>query len=413
MRTTNVAIIGAGPYGLSVSACLRADGVDHEIFGQPMSSWRHNMPPAMKLRSEPHASNLWDSQRHYTLEAFCRESGLSYQASGRPLPLANFLDYTEWFEKHAVPDVQQLELSRLKRAGDGFNLQFSNDHLLWAKNVIVATGHLPFRNIPLSLSHLPDKLVSHTADYGDLARFRGQNVIVVGAGQSALETAALLHDEGANVRIIMRRKRVSWNGVNQGGRPLLNRIICPEAGLGFGWRNVAVSNFPQTFSLLPNPVRAYVVARSHGPSGAWWLKDRVSGSIPVLSSIEIERACELRGRVHLVVKAEGTKQSLEASHVIAATGFKPDLRRLSFLDPELMMQIDAFNGIPNAIPRLSHSGESSVPGLFFVGIITALTFGPVMRFMFGAKHIAHALARRFSAQGGLRRLRSPEMAERY
>jgi FAD-dependent urate hydroxylase len=105
----------------------------------------------------------------------------------------------------------------------------------------------------------------------------------------------------------------------------------------------------------------------------------------------------------------GTKQSLEASHVIAATGFKPDLRRLSFLDPELITQIHAFNGVP----RLSRSGESSVPGLLFVGIITAPTFGPVMRFMFGAKHTAHALARRFLAQGGLRRMRLREPAESY
>jgi FAD-dependent urate hydroxylase len=409
MRTTNLAIIGAGPYGLSVSSYLRANGVYHEIFGQPMSSWRHNMPPRMTLQSEPHSSNLWDPQRRYTLEAFYRERGLSYQASGRPLPLANFLDYTEWFQRHAVPNVQPLELSRLRREGDGFCLQFSDGHPLWAQNVIIATGHLPFRNIPLTLSHLPGELVSHSAEHGDLARFRGQTVIIVGAGQSGLETAALLHEEGANVRIIMRRQGVTWNPIHPGGRPLLNRIVYPEAGVGFGWRNVPISEFPQTFSLLPSPVRTYIVARAHGPSGAWWLKDRVSGRIPILPSIEIERAYELHGRVHLVVRAGGTKQSLEASHVIAATGFKSDLRRLSFLGPELMTQIDAFNGIP----RLSRSGESSVPGLFFVGIITAPIFGPVMRFMFGAKHIASALARRFSARGGLPRMRSTKAAESY
>jgi FAD-dependent urate hydroxylase len=409
MRTMNLAIIGAGPYGLSISAYLRAHGIHHEIFGQPMSSWRRNMPRAMNLRSEPHASNLWDPERRYTLKAFYREKGLSYQASGRPLPLADFLDYADWFQRHAAPDVQPLELSSLTRAGDGFRLQFSDGHLLWAKNVIVGTGHLSFRNIPGTLCGLPAELVSHSADHGDLARFRGKSVIVVGAGQSGLETAALLHRAGSDVRIVMRRERVSWNAAHPGRRRLLERIVYPEAGLGFGWRNVAVSEFPRTFSLLPNSLRTYVVARSHGPSGAWWLRDQVSGQIPILPSSEIECASELHGRVHLAVRTGETRRSFEANHIIAATGFRPDLKRISFLDPELTAQVFSFDGIP----QLTRAGESSLPGLFFVGMITAPTFGPVMRFMYGAKHIAHALARRFMAQGGLRMTRSPKAAESY
>jgi FAD-dependent urate hydroxylase len=409
MRTTNLAIIGAGPYGLSISAHLRAHGIYHEIFGQPMSSWRRNMPRGMMLRSEPHASNLWDPKRRYTLKAFYRERGVSYQASGRPLPLADFLDYADWFQRHAAPDVQPLELSRVARAGDGFRLQFSDGHLLWAKNVIVATGHLSFRNIPGTLCGLPTELVSHSADHGDLAPFRGKSVTVVGAGQSGLETAALLHQAGSDVRIVMRRERVRWNPTHPGRRQLVDRIVYPEAGLGFGWRNVAVSEFPWTFSLLPSSLRTYVVVRSHGPSGAWWLKDQVSGQIPILPSSEIECASESHGQVQLAVRTGEARHNLEANHVIAATGFKPDLDRLSFLDPELKAQIVSFDGIP----QLSCAGESSLPGLFFVGMITAPTFGPVMRFMFGAKHIAHALARRFTAQGGVRMMRSPEAAESY
>jgi thioredoxin reductase len=408
MRTTNLAIIGAGPYGLSISAHLRAHDIYHEIFGQPMSSWRHNMPTRMKLRSEPHASNLWDPEHRYTLQAFCRDRGLAYQPSGRPITLADFLDYTEWFQRHAVPDVHPLVLSRIARERDGFCLEFSTGQMLWAKNAIVATGHLPFRNVPASLSHLPAELVSHSADHDHFARFRGREVLVVGAGQSSLETAALLHEEGANVRIVMRRRRVHWNAVHPGQRGVLRRMFYPEAGLGFGWRNVAVSHFPMTFYSLPSSFRRYIVARSHGPSGAWWLKERVSGPIPILPSLEIERAFEVRQRVHLVVQADDAQQNLEADHVIAATGYKPDLRRLSFLDQHLMVQIDASNGVP----RLSRCGESSVPGLFFVGLLAAPTFGPVMRFMFGAKHIAPALARRFSARG-LRRMRPATTAESY
>ncbi|WP_407158204.1 NAD(P)-binding domain-containing protein [Bradyrhizobium sp. STM 3557] len=395
MRTTNLAIIGAGPYGLSISAHLRACGIYHEIFGQPMNSWRHNMPTGMKLRSEPHASSLWDPERQHTLQAFCSERGLDYQPSGRPLGLADFLDYTEWFQRHAVPDVEQLVLSRIARARDGFCLEFSNGQMLWAKNAIIATGHLPFRNVPAALSHLPTELVSHSVDHRDLARFHGKEVLVVGAGQSGLETAALLHEQGANVRLVMRGQRVKWNPAHPGERAVLSKIVYPEAGLGFGWRNVAVSQFPTLFYLLPNSLRNYIVSRSHGPSGGWWLKERVAGLIPILTALEIERAFERRQRLQLIARTEGATRVLEADHVIAATGFKPDLRRLSFLDQGLMTNIKGVDGIP----RLSLCGESSVPGLFFVGLLTAPTFGPVMRFMFGAKHIAPALARRFSARG--------------
>jgi FAD-dependent urate hydroxylase len=409
MRTTNLAIIGAGPYGLSISAHLRACGIYHEIFGQAMSSWRHNMPKGMKLRSEPHASSLWDPERQHTFQAFCSERGLDYQPSGRPLSLADFLDYTEWFQRHAVPDVYQLVLSRIARAREGFCLEFSNGEMVWAKHAVIATGHLPFRNVPAALSHLPPELVSHSLDHDDLARFHGKDVLVVGAGQSGLETAALLHEEGANVRIVMRGGRVKWNATHPGERGVLNRIVYPEAGLGFGWRNVAVSEFPMTFYSLPNSLRSYIVARSHGPSGAWWLNERVSGLIPILTSLQIERAFERRQRLQLIVQTEDAKQTLEADHVIAATGLKPDLRRLSFLDQDLTTNIKGVDGIP----RLSRCGESSVPGLFFVGILTAPTFGPVMRFMFGAKHIAPALARRFMAPGGVQMMRSPTAAESY
>jgi FAD-dependent urate hydroxylase len=409
VRTTNLAIIGAGPYGLSISAHLRAYGIYHEIFGQPMSSWRHNMPPGMSLRSEPHASNLWDPERRYTLQAFYHDKGRAYQPNDRPVTLADFLDYTDWFQRHAVPDIWPLMLSRIARERGGFCLEFTNGQMLWAKNAIIATGHLPFRYVPATLSHLPAEFISHSADHSRLARFRGRDVIVVGAGQSSLETAVSLHDEGANVQIVAPRGRVHCNAVHPGGRGALGRIVHPDAALGFGWRNVAACQIPMMFSCLPRSLRNYILCWSHGPSGARWLKDQVSEVIPILTSLEIERAFELRRRVHLVVHTGGARQTVEADHVIAATGFKPDLRRLSFLDPDVMAQIHAFDGIP----WLSRCGESSVPGLFFVGLLSAPTFGPLVRVMFGAKYIAPVLARRFSARGGQRRRRAAAAAESY
>ena len=395
MRTTNIAVIGAGPYGLSISAHLSGKGISHEVFGQPMSSWRDAMPTNMLLRSEPHASNLWDPERRYTFERFCGEKGLPYKASGRPVPIGQFLDYAKWFQQHAAPGVQDLKLMKLSQRDGKFHLEFANGETIQAGNVIIATGHRFFRNIPPALANLPSDLCSHSGDHRDLTPFKGKDVLVIGAGQSSLETAALLYEQGTNVRIIARSDHVSWNAKNHGERPFFQKILYPEAGLGFGWRSVAASEFPQVFSMLPRSARFYLVRRTWGPSGAWWLKDRVSGKIPVLTSHDIARAAEVNGKVHLTLRTDAGLKEMDADHVITATGYKPDLRRLSFLDPALMSSIEAFEGVP-CLDRFS---ESSVSGLFFVGILAAPTFGPVMRFMFGAKHAASALAFRFAKAG--------------
>ncbi len=393
MRTTDIAIIGAGPYGLSISAHLSGKDLSHEIFGQPMSSWRDAMPTNMILRSEPHASNLWDPERRYTFESFCAEKGRPYVVSGQPLPLGLFLDYAEWFQTHAVPNVQDLQLTKLSQRDGKFQLEFSDAETVQANNVVVATGHRFFRNMPPVLADLPPDLCSHSSEHRDLTRFIGKDVAVLGAGQSSLETAALLHEQGTNVRIIARSDHVSWNPDNLGeGRSLLQRIISPEAGLGFGWRSVAASEFPHVFSMLPRPLRFYLVKRTWGPSGAWWLRDRVSGRIPVLTSHEIVRTSQSNGKVQLFMNSGAGTAVMEVDHLIAATGFKPDLRRLPFLDPTLIARIKAFDGVP----ELDRFSESSLSGLFFVGMLAAPTFGPVMRFMFGAKHAAPALAQRFA-----------------
>jgi cation diffusion facilitator CzcD-associated flavoprotein CzcO len=393
VRTTDIAIIGAGPYGLSISAHLRAKGIPHTIYGEPMSSWRRYMPTAMLLRSEPHASNLWDPDRRYTFERFCKEKGIAYVASGRPLPIVQFLDYAEWFQKHAAADVQDQKLTHLSRQGEQFHLSFENGDQVLAKNVILATGHRYFCNIPSALTALPHSLSSHSSDHQDLTPFIGKDVAVIGAGQSSLETAALLHEQGTNVSIIASSDHVSWNADNDGERTLFQKLTNPEAGLGFGWRSVAASEFPYVFSMLPRSLRFYLVGRTWGPSGAWWLKNRVAGKMPVLTSHQIIRADAHGDKVRLFLNADGTSREMEFDHVIAATGFKADISRLSFLEPSLKASIAAYEGAP----QLDRFGESSVPGLFFVGLMAAPTFGPVMRFMFGAKHAAADVVRRFAS----------------
>src|SRR5216684_8632385 len=91
--TLDVAIIGAGPYGLSVAAHLRGLGVPFRIFGRPMDSWLAHMPKGMMLKSDGFASNIYDPGGGFTLEKFCAQRGIEYANMGIPVRLDTFTAY--------------------------------------------------------------------------------------------------------------------------------------------------------------------------------------------------------------------------------------------------------------------------------------------------------------------------------
>src|SRR5262249_24323752 len=132
---------------------------------------------------------------------------------------------------------------------------------------------------------------------------------------------------------------------------------------------------------------------SWGPSCAFWLRARTEHKVEILTGTHIRSASEENGRVRLVVDGRGGVQEHITDHVIAATGYKWDLERLSYLDPELRQEIPR----EDKAAALGSNFETSVPGLFMVGMISAAVFGPVMRFMFGAKHAAPIVTSRLKS----------------
>ncbi len=391
MSVCNTVIVGAGPYGLSIAAHLKAAGIPYHLYGTPLESWRKFMPVGMVLKSERFASNLWDPNGQFTLERYLAEHRIPYQPAGDPLSLADFLRYAEWFRERAVGESIDVRVTNVRGTRAGFLLDFAGAPSLEAQRVILATGHMAFRVIPEELAGLPEPLCYHSAKVHDLSRFAGRDVTLIGAGQSALESAALLHEAGAHVRLIVRGSQVRWNAARNGHRSLARKIRNPESGIGFGWESFVVSEMPQWFRrLLPADLRHRYVAKTWGPAGAYWLRQRVEGRIEVLLNCKVRQPKAEHGRVCLeVLGPDGTK-TVWTDHVIAATGYKVDLDRLDYLGPDLKQSIAREGGAPVLDPQF----ETSVPGLFIVGIGSAPTFGPVMRFMFGAKHVAPVLTQR-------------------
>jgi hypothetical protein len=399
-----VAVIGAGPYGLSIAAHLRAHGVEFRIFGTPMHTWRAHMPKGMFLKSEGCASNIFAPAGN-TLGQFCAEQGLLYGHYGAPVSLETFTRYGLSFQQRLVPMVEDVMVTELDRSSGGFELRLGSGEGLRARKVVVATGMFHTAHIPAALAQLPPELRSHSGEHTDLSGFGGRDVTVVGGGQSALETAALLHEAGAEVRLLVRRPAVLWNKAPAATRrSLYERTRHPMSNLGPGLGLWFYSNAPMLFCHLPRAIRIARAQNALGPAGAWWLRGRVEGRLPIVAGCSVRGAEPCAGGVRLHLhRSDGGPRQVATDHVIAATGYRFVLGSLPFLSERLRSQVRSVQQTPILSPNL----ESSVPGLYFTGLASANQFGPAMRFLHGADYTARRISRHVA---GGRRFRVPDPA---
>ncbi|WP_241827033.1 FAD-dependent oxidoreductase [Streptomyces graminilatus] len=429
MNQHPVAVIGAGPFGLSTAAHLRARGIPVRVFGEPMVSWRDHMPAGMLLKSTPAASSIDAPQRGHTLADYCDAVGAPRLVLDEDIiPVGTFIAYGEWFQQRLVPELERVRVVSVDRrhkgtsgggrsgpGGDGgFELKLDSGELFTARAVVVATGLSGLAHLPQELAGAvpdgpsPTGPVSHSSQHHDLSRFTGRELIVVGAGQSALETAALAAEAGARVRVVSRGSgRVAF-----GAPPWKQPGLRPKSPFGNAWSLWALSYYPHPYRYLPDQARHYLVRRVLGPLGAWWLRDRFEGKVRVS---EVERIVRAEGagtvgssssgsgagpesgRAVLTVRElDGRTRELSADHVIAATGYRVDTAAMDFLGPELRTELAVSRGTP----RLGAGYVSSIPGLYFTGLPAAASYGPVMRFVCGTEFASPRLAGHLAAAHG-------------
>jgi thioredoxin reductase len=385
----DTAIIGAGPYGLSIAAHFRHRGIQFRIFGRPMDSWLAHMPKGMMLKSDGFASNIYDHDSAFTLGQFCADRGIEYADAGIPVRLETFTAYGLAFRDRMVPELEDKMVVSVDRLSDGFLLTLADGETVKARKVVLAVGITHFAYVPETLAQLPAELLSHSSRHHDLDPFRNRTVAVIGGGSSALDLAGLLHEAGADVQLVGRRETLNFH-TNPTGQPRSwwQQIRHPQSGLGPGMRSRLYAEAPFAFHYLPERIRVDVVRRALGPSGGWFIKDKVIGKVP-LSLGYTPGSCEVQnGKVHLHFRGrDGSQREIVADHVIAATGYRVNLDRLKFLNSEIRSKIAG----TETSPALSSTFESSVPGLYFVGVAAANSFGPVMRFAFGAGFAARTL----------------------
>lgn len=384
-----VAIVGAGPYGLSIAAHLRARGASFRIFGSTMRFWL-DMPRGLYLKSQGFATTISNPQG-LTFDGWCREQGLEDR---EPCSMESFAAYGLWLQKRLVPDVETTDVSLIERRNGGFRATLASGEQLDARRVVVAVGLRYYRRSLDVLARLPCELASHTAQHRSYERFRDRDVCVIGAGASALEAAVLLHEAGARPKLLVRGPGPVFHTRTPAERSLVARLRAPMTVFGAGRMHWVLQHFPWAPSWLPTSRRVSFTRGYLGPAGAWWLRDRFHGNVPVRSRCEVVSACAEADGVVLRVREPDGEKEIRAHAVIAGTGFEVDLDRLPFVAPDLRAQIDRID----CAPRLDRHFQSSVPGLYFAGVSALFSFGPLLRFVCGTSFCSPVVARHLALE---------------
>lgn len=383
---TDVVIVGAGPFGLSTATYLKDKGVGVAIFGDPMSFWRDHMPAGMFLRSNWLASHISDPHQKLTLDHFKADTGCEF---AQPVPLQNFVEYGQWYQKKALPDLVNCQVTGVEQNGAGFKITLDNGSVVKSKRVVISTGIAPFPWMPKSLEGQPKTHVTHSSDHNNLSRFAGKQVLVVGSGQSALDAARLLNALESKVEIIGRQKEIRWVGEHAWLHKLGFISWCLYSNFDVGPAGISrLVGFPNIFRLVPRFLQDPISYRAIRPAGTGWQRPYLA-SVPMTLDCEVT-ATNIVGDKINVKLSNGTDRTVD--HVIVATGYKVDIARYSFFSPAIRTALKTVGGNP----VLARGLESSVPGLHFVGKPAAWSFGPLLNFVSGTHFAGAEILRPFS-----------------
>ncbi len=353
-----------------------------------MRFWRTAIPAGMLLRSAWSASHIADPHASLTLDAYKVSSGNHLAA---PISLERFIDYGLWYQRAAVPDVDPRSVSSIEPRAGNFQVRLEDGSDFLASRVIIAGGISAFAARPAAFDHIPRALATHTSEAQDLSRFANKRVIVIGGGQSALESAALLHELGAEVEVLIRKPRVHWLGWKDRLRPLgpASHLLFSPTDVGPAGISRLVAA-PDLLRKFPRTLRTRLRILSTRPAGARWLRDRLNG-VRLSTRTTVTSVLPVNGHIKLALSDNTTRR---ADHVILGTGYRVDVARYRFLGTGILQQLRTVDGFPVLGPAL----ESSIPGLHFLGAPAAWSYGPLMCFVSVTKYAADALLRHFSVR---------------
>jgi FAD-dependent urate hydroxylase len=355
-----------------------------------MSFWENQMPKGMLVRSAWSASSLADPSGKFSLSAYEKEQSRPFP---RPLPGEEMSRYARWFQARAVPDLDERPISTVERGDSGFVLRTEDGEHIAAGRVVIATGLHSFPFSPPQFDGLGEGLATHSMQVAEPARFADQSVVVVGSGQSAVETAALVCEAGAKVELIARAPGIRWLARGEKLRtvdPLLQRLLYAPTDVGPAGVSRLVA-MPNLFRRLPRSLQDRLAHRSIRPAATSWLMDR-STNVTMTFNRQVIDARPRGSGARLRLDDDSER---DVDHVILATGYRIDVARESVIGESLSSKIKLRQGYP----VLRGGFESSVASLHFVGAYSAWSFGPIMRFVAGTDFTARTIAKHTDLTG--------------
>ncbi len=365
MEWTQLLVVGAGPYGLAAAAYARARGIDVRVIGKPMGFWDKNMPAGMFLRS----GTDWhlDAMGVYTFERFLSQRGVA-PPQVHPVPLPLFREYVAWFMQQYDLSPRPALVCALRKTDEGFAAALDDGSTVHAEKVLLGLGFEWFRHFPADLVvTLPAGRYSHTCDTCAFDFLRGRRVLIIGGRQSAFEWAALMGEQGVGeIHISYRHAtpefvETDWSWVQP-------KIQAAVENHGW-WRQLSR-------------------AEQEGIRQRFWEAGRLKLEPWLAPRVQRENihTCEGTSLVACGISCDGAVTArlsngvrLEVDHVILATGYRVDMRNVTFL-ASLLEGVQLVDGYPALDPEF----QTSVPGLYVTGLAATRDFGPFFGFVVGA-----------------------------
>jgi FAD-dependent urate hydroxylase len=391
-----VVVLGAGPYGLSAGVYLKAKDIHVRVFGEPMDFWANQMPKGMLLRSPREASNIADPRSDFTLDAYEATSGMKPVA---PVPLETFVGYGRWFQEQLSSEIDRRTISLISRQSSTFKIALQDGTVVRSRRVVVAAGIGAFQRKPSVFGQLPSSQVSHCYEGRKIGEFAGKRVAVIGSGQSALESAALLHEAGSEVEVIARIPAIRWIGMHKWLHELgpFSSMLYSKYDVGPAGISRLVA-YPQIMAHIPLGLRDKIRVRAVRPAGSKWLPARLL-PVKISTGRSVQSARWWEDEIQLQLD-DGTERRVD--HVLLGTGYDVDIARYNFLSPELVAGVGRLNGYPD----LGKGFSTTIPGLHFIGATAARSFGPLLYFVAGTEFASKELTTYISRHSkSLRKIR--------